>query len=248
MGTLDGGIEQDLAAVIVQAQAKLDVLDAGLAVGLGIKAPQRQEALAAHGPAASPEGAGWPRLACVGVVVEKVPEAAHHAGSRRSIVVTAEKGLQARIHAEVPPHPLHSVWMELHIRIHKQQNFAAGLGGGVVAGGGRTTALAGVEHRGSAGLEPGGQLREGAIKHHQQLIVGRQARDGCLQATRKWLAPGDGRHHQADSGGGCWWILLGSHVGRLVELVQVGFRLGSGWRIGLALLALPEGGIGPACR
>ena len=34
VGALDGGIEQDLAAVNVQAQAKLDVFDAGLAGSL----------------------------------------------------------------------------------------------------------------------------------------------------------------------------------------------------------------------
>ena len=101
-----------------------------------------------------------------------------------------------------------------------------------------------MEHRGSAGLEPGGQLRGGAIKHHQQLIAGLQAREGCLEATGKGLAPGDGGHHQTDGGGGCWWILLGGHVGRLVELVQVC----SGWSGGLALLAIPEGGIGPSGR
>ena len=202
MPPLDGGVEQDPPAGVAEPQAEFDVFDAGLPIGGGIKAPQSQEAIAAHGSASGPETADRSGMAGVGVVMQKVAEAAHHPRGRGRVVVAAEHRRKLGIGGEMPPDAIDGIVVELHIGVHEQQDLAARRVRCEVAGSGRAGADARAQDPDAACCQPWGNLLLRAVEHHQRLVRCSQTGECGPAATAEPLLPADGGHHQADGGRG----------------------------------------------
>ena len=147
MGAENVGTKRDAMPNLAQASTKLDVLDAGAAIGFG-KATECKERLPPNSAAPRPEGLRLAPTVLVDIVVQQVLIPAHVAHRGRLVVVGSEGGHQVRAIHEEALELGQGVRVYLHVGVHEYQNVPAGLPRTAVAGNGRSPRSFQGEHLG----------------------------------------------------------------------------------------------------
>src|SRR6185312_1574256 len=97
VGALDGTVKSHPRTSACEPHAELDVLDAWSWVARRVETAGGDERVPADRAEARPEGRRLPLRLLVDEVVQQVPEAGHHAGRGRRVVVRAEQGDELRL-------------------------------------------------------------------------------------------------------------------------------------------------------
>ncbi len=172
-------IEQDPTPQAAQTIAQVDVFHAG---ERSVEAAGGLENMAAHGPAAGPEGGRLPAPPAVDVAVHEVAVLGEEVGRLGGIVVAAEHRVEGRVLVEMAANALEGVGLDANVGVDEDEDLpGAGGGAGVACRGGAAVA-AGTDHPGAETARHGRGPVGGAVVNHDALVGLHGRGDERLQA------------------------------------------------------------------